>query len=378
MVKLFARVVKAEESVVAPYTSGGIDMEALLCSMEDSLEDSKLDGSNLNEPDVCAEMVTSLLRSITVVHGNATGIRRQMQELDIDPNNSALGVLLTKFSETWLSDDAQQVIDPKNLAVNETVTSSLDASQSAQPKTPSKDVATLVSRLARAPPGEEREAALTAIRAYKLAYGREELDAHLLQLSGAFREFIVEQINREPSPQKQSLPLENAGSSVSERIRSLRSRLQASEANQKTAINEAPDSQSTTPHIPEPPVVSTGSSSIGTVVVSNLVAPSPSKLLTLSGSKLATPGLESKLPVPGHSRLMTSSTSTSLSSAQSLRERLAARQAMMQLQTENNNDSSITYPNPVDEHVPGASKPSMGRAAALRARLELVKQQSRN
>ena len=36
-------------------------------------------------------------------------------------------------------------------------------SPSKQPKTPSKDVATLVSRLGSAPAGEEREAALEAI-----------------------------------------------------------------------------------------------------------------------------------------------------------------------------------------------------------------------
>jgi hypothetical protein len=368
VVKLFGRVVKAEESVAAPYTSERIDMEAILCLLEDSLEAAKyLEESNPDEPDVCAEMVASLLRSIATVHGSDSDIRRQMEELGIDPNSSALGVLLTKCFETSQSSDLQQSTTDNVLGA--AVLLSQDTSQGAQPKTPSKDVATLVSRLGLAPPGEEREAALEAIRAYKSAYGRGELDAHLQQLSGAFREFIVEQIDREPSPQKQPLPTENTGSSVSERIRSLRSRLQASEvAGQKTTNTVASDSSG-------PATVSTESATNGKSGVSNMLSPSSSKLPTLSSAKPTTPVPESKLPVPGQSRLLAGTASSNLSSAQSLRERLAARQAMMQLQTDNRNDVSTTHPNPIPESlVQGTSKLSTGRAAALRARLEVVKQ----
>jgi hypothetical protein len=366
VVKLFGRVVKAEESVAAPYTSERIDMEAILCLLEDSLEASKyLEESNPDEPDVCAEMVASLLRSIATVHGSDSDIRRQMEELGIDPNNSALGVLLTKCSETSQSEDLQQ--SPADNVLGAAASLSQDTSQGAQPKTPSKDVATLVSRLGLAPPGEEREAALEAIRAYKSSYGRGELDAHLQQLSGAFREFIVEQIDREPSPQKQPLPIENTGSSVSERIRSLRSRLQASDvAGQKTTNTVAPDSSG-------PATVSTESATNGKSGVSNMLSPSPSKLPKLTSAKPTTPVPESKLPVPGQSRLLAGT--SNLSSAQSLRERLAARQAMMQLQTDNRNDVNTTHPNPIPESlVQGTSKLSTGRAAALRARLEVVKQ----
>jgi hypothetical protein len=375
VVKLFGRVVKAEESVPVPYTSGKIDMEALLCSLEDSLVASKyLEEFNPDEPAVRVEMIASLLRSITTIHGGDSTIRRQMEELDIDPRNSALGILLTKCSETWHSDDMLHEIDT-NKAMGTAVSSSHDTLQAVQPKTPSKDVATLVSRLGLAPPGEEREAVLEAIRAYKSAYGRDELDAHLQQLSGAFREFIVEQIDREPSPQKQPLPIENTGSSVSERIRSLRSRLQASEVTgQKTTNNAAPYSSV---RLPEPTVQPAESSTTSSSEKSNLLSPSP-KLPALSGIKPTTPNLESKLPVPGQSRLLTGTTSSNLSSAQSLRDRLAARQAMMQLQTDNRNDVSTTHPNPLPESlVPGTSKLSISRAAALRARLEVVKQQSK-
>lgn len=377
MVKLFGRVVKAEESASAPYTPGRIDMEALLCTLEDSLVASKyLEELNADESDVCVEMVESLIRSIRDVQGGDKMIRRQMEDLDIDPNTSALGVLLTKCSVTQYSDDLLHEIDT-NKESGSAGASSQEASQNVQPKTPSKDVATLVSRLGLAPPGEEREAALEAIRAYKFVYGRDELDAHLQQLSGAFREFIVEQIDREPSPQKQSLPVENAGSSVSERIRSLRSRLQSSEAanGQKVISNDALGSSA---GIPETTAVTTEPATASTSTVSSILTPSPSKIPTLSSIKPTTPLTESKLPVPGQSRLLATTTSSNLSSAQSLRERLAARQAMMQLRTDNRSDVNTTHSNPVPESsLSGTSKLSLGRAAALRARLEVVKQQSK-
>jgi hypothetical protein len=358
VVKLFARVVTAEETTQAPYIHGRIDMEALICSLEDALVASKdLDETyQLDKLDVCEEMVASLLRSILSVHGDARSLRFQMEELGIDPQASSLGnVLLKCIEEAKLSDMPRpnEVDSDKGVATVLPVETLINV----QPKTPSKDVATLVSRLGRAPPGEERESALESIRAYKSAYGGDELDAHLQQLSGAFREFIVEQINRDPSPQKQMLPIDNTGSSVSERIRNLRSRLQASEMNGPKDIKyEGMESHGT---FREPTTVAPGS-----LQSENLTsfqnAATPSKIPKLSGNKPTTaPFVESKLPVPG--RLLSTSAVTNISTAQTLRERLAARQVVSQQQSDDatNNNSSF------------------GRAAALRARLEVVKQQSK-
>ena len=220
VVKLFSRVVKAEECVEDPYVQGKIDMEALICSLEDIL------ASNENTipseaDDVSIEMIKSLLKSILSVQGSATAIRGLMEELDIDPITSALGKLLIQCDGDLGTIDTEIVTHP---TVN-----------TVPPKmTPSKDVASLVSRLGCAPPGEEREAALASIRAYKLEYGDTELDTHLQQLSGPFREYIMEQINRDPSPMKKQMSNDatsGTNDSMSDRIRSLRSRLQASEMN---------------------------------------------------------------------------------------------------------------------------------------------------
>ena len=382
VVKLFSRVVKAEESVEDPYVQGKIDMEALICSLEDIL------ASNENTipseaDDVSIEMIKSLLKSILSVQGSATAIRGLMEELDIDPITSALGKLLIQCDGDLGTIDTEIVTHP---TVN-----------TVPPKmTPSKDVASLVSRLGCAPPGEEREAALASIRAYKLEYGDTELDTHLQQLSGPFREYIMEQINRDPSPMKKQMSNDatsGTNDSMSDRIRSLRSRLQASEMNspQKAPekIEEAVSAVQIEPVISfdgiSEPLASTNSEPSPELSVSknsNIAAPSPSKIPTLkvtvattNNDNATTP--ESKIPLPGHrpSRLLGISSSSSAipsfsassSSAQSLRERLAARQGTTTTQPADREDG-------LKSSIPPSS--SLGRAAALRARLEMVKQQS--
>lgn len=386
VVKLFSRVVKAEESVEDPYVQGKIDMEALICSLEDILASNE---NNIpsEADDVSIEMIKSLLKSILSVQGSATAIRGLMEELDIDPITSALGKLLIQCDGDLGTIDTEIVTHP---TVN-----------TVPPKmTPSKDVASLVSRLGCAPPGEEREAALASIRAYKLEYGDTELDTHLQQLSGPFREYIMEQINRDPSPMKKQMSNDatsGTNDSMSDRIRSLRSRLQASEMNspQKAPekIEEAVSAVQIEPVISfdgiSEPLASTNpepSPEMSVSKNSNIAAPSPSKIPTLkvtvattnndnATTTLTTP--ESKIPLPGHrpSRLLGISSSSSAipsfsassSSAQSLRERLAARQGTTTTQPADRDDG-------LKSSIPSSS--SLGRAAALRARLEMVKQQS--
>ena len=412
IVKLFARVVKAEESVEDPYVQGRIDMEALICSLEDILAINENSVPSEAKDDVTIEMIKSLLQSILSVHGSASPIRGLMEELGIDPITSSLGKLLMQC-------DGER--DAEALAAVEIVRENV--STVAPPKmTPSKDVASLVSRLGCAPPGEEREAALASIRSYKLEYGDKELETHLQQLSGPFREFIAEQINRYPSPMKRPTTKMTSDStssnneSMSDRIRSLRSRLQASEMNlpQKTpekvveTVHEVPMEQSSKVEEHEAEQSTTISnnpipSKLSSYSINNsniAVASSPSKIPALNvpvfttatnnnihttrTTSSITP--ESKIPVPGPrpSRLMghmssaIPSFSASSSSAQSLRERLAARQgvpppaAAIVIDHNNNNEDHLK------SFISSSTSSSMGRAAALRARLEVVKQQSNN
>jgi hypothetical protein len=360
--KLFARVIRAEEATNASYTHGRLDMEALICSMEDLLaacQKAGLEGK-LGSAAVCSDMVKALLLSILGAHGDAAPLRQQMDELGILSEGSALGALVSTCADEMGLSGKPEVVTDANLQIDAIASPSSDAFARSQPKTPSKDVASLVSRLGSAPPGASREAALEEIRSYKATYGEEELDAHLQQLSGAFRDFIEEQIKGDPTPQKQ--PLQHAGTSVSERIRNLRSRLQGTELAAHTVVEvSAPEPAPSPPKPMLPPKPDSPPKTVATAApTSNLLAPSPSKLAQPSPSKLPS-AVESRLQPPGQSRLPTVS-----SSAQSLRERLAARELLRQA-AEGSADATTAE----------SATSSLGRAAALRARLEAVKQQSK-
>jgi len=335
--KLFARVIRAEEGTGNPYTHEQLDMEALLCAAEDYLlvcQRAEEEGTapSAEAVEICTDMVKSLIISILDSHGNSELLRRYMQNADIRPTDSAFGEMLSACEDELglsLSNRPPTEIE---------VTSSPNSSNPRQPRTPSRDVAQLVSKLGSAQAGEERQAALEEIRRYKSANGDEEIRAHLQQLSGPFREFIEEQLNEVNDSDKPNVT-GTGTSSVSERIRNLRSRLQVTEMAVQNAVEEKSGS---------PPLDSTG-----TAAPARTLSPSgrsgsakpQSRLAAPTPSRLASPP-PSKLPTPiSHSRV---SGASNASSSQALRERLAARRE---------GDSTT-------------------RAAALRARLEAVKQQS--
>jgi len=332
--KLFARVIRAEEGNESPYTQDGLDMEALLCAVEDYLSVChKAEAESafpVESVEICTDMVKTLIISILDSHGSSDGLRRLMEDIEIH-EDSALGEMLT-----FCEDELGMTPSQRPLAVDVSVSPS-STPPSRQPKTPSRDVAVLVSKLGSATAGAEREAALQEIRRYKAANGDEEIRAHLQQLSGPFREYIEEQLSEDnvAVPAKSaSLGFTDTGtSSVSERIRNLRSRLQVTEVAVQNAIEDKT-------HVSEPsvnvlPQNSQSPSRLSAPKQSRLAAPTPSRLSSAS-SKLPTP--------PSHSRIQTGS-----SSSQALRERLAARRE---------------------------GTDSTSRASALRARLEAVKQLS--
>lgn len=300
MAKLFARVIRAEEGTEEPYSTTSVDKNALILYLDAFL-------SECSASDPCYSMVQTLIASMLHERGMTSELRTLLEETGIDPQASAIGLMIREWEESFET-TGQLRID-----------AAAASSSLAQPKTPSKDVAALVSRLGNAPEGEERRAALEAIKRFKQANGDEELRAHLQQLSGPFRDFIAEQLGKS-SPSKP--PLESG--SVSDRIRSLRSRLQANSGSSVTT--KTVDEPSSEPSAKKPAKIQ-----------------SPSKP---SGIPKSSP---SKLPQPtSHSSL-------------SLRERLAAQKP--------NRDQRETATNSTTG-IPGS------RAAALRARLEAVKQQA--
>lgn len=371
--KLFARVIKAEEGSDAAYTQDRIDMESLICSIEDALTacQSKNLPGQLDATNVCIDMVTSLVQSIVGMYGGTAPLLRQMEDLGIDSIGSALGeIISTSLVETTALEKPNSspallsLISKSQFDIESTIEAVIgDSTNRPQPTTPSRDVASLVSRLGRAPLGLERESALEAIREFKATYGSEELDTHLQQLSGAFRDFILDQLKTDPAPQ-QLLTSGLTGTSVSDRIRNLRWRLQAADGpNQQmtTVVVEDDPVPAQSPPQPMPPASKQDENqSVQEAAVTTTLS-----AVSTNISKVSKPS-PSKLAAPMQSRL---SMSASSSSAQTLRERLAARHSSRLLTTTAEMVDSTTNDDATSSH--GAT--SLGRAAALRARLEAVK-----
>jgi len=346
--KLFGRVMKAEEGGPNPFSPDVLDMEALLCSIEDFLvacNEMKHDSAvNMRDAiDASNDMIKMLVSSIIKAHGGTSYMRGLMNELEIDPQSSTLGSVVCLCEREAEGSESEHFEDAQQEAL--TVESSKAPPSSTPVKAPSKDVATLVSALASAPQGPDRDGALEALRSYNAAHGEEELNAHLAQVSSPFRSFVEEQIGEDPSgPQKRASA--STGGSMSERLRNLRSRLQVTEVAVHNTVEVTPSHQ----------VIPLRRETI--VPVSNI--PSPTKIPSppKRASRLSQPS-PSKLVRPSPPKIPGIAAS---STSQSLRERLAAAQ-----------ESRKTGSEPT---TAAAASTSSGRAAALRARLEAVKKPS--
>lgn len=290
------RVIKAEDVDVSPWTSVALDVVSrTLNDHFAACDEREADTAVFDRDSIqsCRKMAVALVESVTKATGG-TAIREAMTQAEIDPTSSPLGSVVNDS----LPSESQRTTKPI---------------PPARPQTPSRGVATLVSALGSAQSQSERETALQALRQYTADYGDEDLHLHLEQVSPTFRNFILEQLSPQGNTEDEN---ESVGSSsMAERLRNLRSRLQDEKL---------------------PPS-------------GRLVPPSP--------SRVRAPASHSDASVDTGA---VSTSSTSATSRQSLRERLAAAQA--------SRSNSIV--------APETASTSGSRAAALRARLQAVKQQS--
>jgi len=286
--------VKAEESSPEPFSTTNVDMEAVICFLEDVLVacDEAVEGMIAQDAIATTRNLAKVLvAAILKTRGEAESFRQQMGQLEIDSISSALGQLVASCAS--------------DLGLSNTANVSRDS-------TCSKDVATLVSAVGEAPMGAEREAAVAALREYKLEHGDEELNNHLKEVSAAFRAFILEQLSGASKAAFQERAMTN---SMSERIKSIRSKLNATEAVVQSAVDREDSSSFLS--------ASTG-----------------------SGSAADT-------------------SSASSSNAKGFRERLAAAQ-----------DKRVSSNTSVTKEIPESTTTTGSRAAALRARLQAVKRQA--
>jgi len=381
--KLFGKVIKVEETKSDPFSLKAIDIEALLCFSEDLLvsirdkEEQSLPPERNDSTSPSEVMVKTLLNSIVKAHNGSTSLLEMLDALEIDPRSSALALMIHSC-ELSHHNDAPDVVSrlgkPSTMAESvelglqrignsEVVSQKASAPRTStnEPISPPKDVATLVGDLASAPAGPQRETALESLREYKRIHGDEELNSHLEQLSTTFRAYIKDQLDEGSSPQK--VPIESSASSMSTRLRNLKSRLQATELVVQTAVQEDSREGGASAHQGHQE-----SSSLSQSRVIESPSKQKSKLTPTKQSAQQAFGSPtkrtSKLSQPSPSRLFAPSPSRiSGASSQTLRERLAAAQAGRRTAA-------------VPTETTDSSSTATGRAAALRARLEMVKQQA--
>ncbi|OEU12196.1 ARM repeat-containing protein [Fragilariopsis cylindrus CCMP1102] len=310
--KLSTRVIKAEEGTSNPFSPTNMDMETVLCCLEDTMDNcNKLE--QLEGAVATKNIVKLIVIAILKARGESATMRKEMLDLEIDPNLSALGVLA------------------------ESCATELGIVASGPPRKSSQnnDVASLVSAVVTATHGPNRNAAIDALKSYKETYGDEELKNHLEDVSPAFRSYLLKELSespRPPSPQTSS-------TAMSERIKSLRSKLTATEA---AVAHAAPTYPHSSAHSEKQDPVDDEDEK---VMSSNTITTTTTT--TTNGSK---------------------SPPSKPTGMNAFRERLAAVQRGATVST---SSTEILSP------TPKAKAPTAGsRAAALRARLEAVKKQT--
>jgi hypothetical protein len=291
--KLFARVLKAEESLEDPYNIGVIDLDLLLRGMEGMLQacrkNEQYSTSTLEQIDVCKKMVTDLVCSFLEAHHGNISLQQRLVSLGFKPRSTLL--------ETVISECEAEV----------DLTSDLKHDTPAENMTSSSNSVTSENRRAQLDPLGDCVPSTT----------------HHVTRNDLKNDNII------------NPDCEN-GKNMTARIQTLKSRVSASELVVQTVVDDKGQERfDESPRTKD--LLSRVSSS---VKQSKLSAPSPSRI---------------SLPSAARSRVSPKLTG---SSSQTLRDRLTASQ-----ETRRKVPESSVVSN------------SLSRAAALRARLEAVKQQ---
>lgn len=323
--RLFVRVIKSEESSEDPYAPIHMDMESLVCIMEDTLESCK---ATFGPPmDACKEMVLNLTESILKSYGHVGQLHKVMEDASISVTSSLLAGLLNSLSPGGQTSTSDTVKRPS--------------------------VAELVTALGNSREGVNRDTALAELRKHREEFGTVELNAYLEEVSPAFRKFIEDQLNSGITSPSNS----ESSNSMSERLRKLRTRLQATER-AVNLVDDEPGIQRASQEQPKP------------MGISNSLAlphPAPSR-----SSRLALPSPRSRKSHLSPSRRV---------STQSGLTRPSPSKLPKPGPPSTTTSAESRYPDGTIEQQPMLSSNSTptnsertAAAASLRARLEAVKQ----
>eukprot|EP00977_Amphora_coffeiformis_P028440 scaffold35161_cov153-Amphora_coffeaeformis.AAC.4 len=353
--KLFARVVRHEEGLPAPFSPETIDMEALVCIMEDTLVACSQAGNDHGASDrdtieICSDLVRTLVQSIVKTYGGPSRLLNFMNDLGID-ESSELGKLVQSLTKGPVSQNLEKNLPPRP-----------NAETSRGPS-----VGVLVSAFVNAKEPGERQNALSALRAYKQENGESELKTHLEQVSPAFRAFLEEQLSalNEPSPEKGT---PDKTSSMSERLRNLRSRIAGSDLKVQTENGEVTSSAySATSPLPSLPSYSIGH-------VSPAPAPVPGRAFTPQSQPGATISFQADVAPTGQSSDSPPRTTGIPTPSTAPRSSRLTHPSPTKLPTHGTFRERLAASGKTSGSTPDANS---SRAAALRARLEAMRHQGK-
>jgi hypothetical protein len=308
--KLFARVLRAEETSDDPYATGHFDVCLLLRTMESVLircqeVESDFIGEQLEQVSACRKMVTDFIYSFLENYQGEKSLNKYFREIGLDMKTSLLSDVIALCEKEFDLTDESAVVREIKVERRPTNVSPLSTTQSMGP---AKDVGTMIQQISDKTDD---------------TYDFTHRESHA---SPKLSSFTHEALN-EVESSRHRVPIGSNRTDVSERLRQLRSRLQATEmsAQSEGSPSDRKNSESNVLSMPRQ---------------SRLSAPSPSRI---------------SQSIPSRPRSIVDS---NVSTILSLRDRLAASQDTRQPLAETTSTSS-----------------SMSRAAALRARLEAVKQQ---
>lgn len=226
--KLFGKVMKAEEADSHPFSSDVVDLQSLLCAVEDMLVAVE---SSDSDATVCPDMARTVMSSVVDKGGYAVyELQDQMEQLGIHPRDSALAELLADVAPPLEGMDRSFEVSNRGKSEK------------------AADVATLVSAVGSASGAAQREAAVEELRKFRAVHGDNELDSYLGQVSATFRVYIENQLNAKPvSPQRST-----SKDPMTERIRSLRKKLDEAESSFEAEADTKSNSPASVSGIPRP------------------------------------------------------------------------------------------------------------------------------
>jgi hypothetical protein len=312
VMKLFGKVIKTEELSISPYSSPSVNLEALLCTIDDLL--SAVHAKEAPGQHEGSDMATSLITSILKFR-RTTEVTDLIQKLGMGDSEDGIWSMVMNLDPSP-STRGPKYVAPASPASKASTTTSAH----------SKDVAQLVSAIGSAPEGPERLAAVEVLRGYRDRHGDEDLNSHLEKVSDNFRDYIWEQFSLSVATPAKTISNDTDSLPMSARIRNLRSKLSMSDV--------ATDGE--------------------------IAAPSPPR----AGSTAKSPAAPSRIPTPSRIPRAATPTAAPSTTVLSLRQRLAAAQANRSKATEFTEETDAAQPAP------------SSHAAALRARLQAVKHQT--